>query len=69
MNVKIGDCIKTLVDKTTYMEDSDYFIVKKGSEGLVCEVYNDGGVLVEIEENDEHPFALVSYRADEYEKS
>lgn len=64
MEIKAGDIIRTLVDKEAKWDEK--FIFPKGSRGLVCEVYEDGAILVETE--DKYPFALVSYEKKEYEK-
>lgn len=67
MEIKMGDRIITLVEKHTYW-DNDDFIVPKGTDGLVCETYEDGTILVEIAETDTTPFTLEEYKEGEYEK-
>ncbi len=67
METKMGDVIKTLVEKEAEWDD-EKFIVPKGSRGLVCEVYEGGALLVETSELDHLPFALVLYEKGEYEK-
>lgn len=65
-SIKVGYRIKTLVDKTTYWGDSGDFLLSKGTEGLVCEVY-DEAILVEFAETNERSFALQDYKIGEYE--
>lgn len=65
MEIKVGDIIRTSVDKETKWNEK--FLFPKGSRGLVCEVYEDGAILVETE--DKYPFALVSCAKGEYEKA
>ncbi len=64
MEIKMGDIIKTLVDKEAEWDEK--FIFPKGSRALVCEVYEGDAILVETE--DKYPFALVTYKKGEYEK-
>lgn len=63
MEIKMGDYIKTLVDKDA-LYGSEIIHVPGGSIGLVCEVF-EGGVLM-IETPDSLPFALVLYEKGEY---
>ena len=65
MEIKVGDIIRTLVDKEAKWDEK--FLFPKGIRGLVCEVYEDGAILVETE--DKYPFALISYAKAEYEKA
>lgn len=67
MEIKMGDIIKTLIEKKTYWGKMD-FIVPKGSNGVVCEVYEDGEILIETIQGSGLPFALVEYKKGEYEK-
>ncbi len=67
MEIKIGDTIKTLIEKKTYWGKID-FIVPKGTNGIVCEVYDDGEILIETLIDSGLPFALVEYKKGEYEK-
>ena len=62
----MGDRIKTLVEKTAKWDS--VFAVPEGSHGLVCEVYENGAILIETSELDGLPFALVLYEKGEYEK-
>lgn len=68
MEIKMGDYAKTLIDKPSYWGDVD-FIVPKGSKGLVCEVFEDGAILLEMDSLKEIPFALVTFEKGEYEKT
>ena len=67
MEMKMGDYVKTLVDKEARWGD-DRFMVPKGTGGLVCEVYEGDAVFCEIGGDDGLPFALVLYEKGEYEK-
>ncbi len=62
----MGDVIKTLVEKEAEWDDKT-FRVPKGSRGLVCEVYEDGTLLIETSVSDNLPFALILYEKGEYE--
>ena len=65
--MKMGDYVKTLVDKEARWGD-DRFMVPKGTHGLVCEVFEGDAVHIELAEDSGLPFALVTYRKGEYEK-
>lgn len=67
MEMKMGDYVKTLVDKEARWGD-DRFMVPKGTHGLVCEVFEGDAVHIELAEDSGLPFALVTYRKGEYEK-
>ena len=67
MEMKMGDYVKTLIDKETHW-GSDRFMVPKGTGGLVCEVYEGDAVEIELAEDSGLPFALVLYKKGEYEK-
>lgn len=67
MEIKVGDIIKTIVDINSYRGDVD-FTLTKGSQGVVCEIYEDGTILIETIESKDIPFALVTLNANEYEK-
>lgn len=65
MEIKMGSNIKTLIDKDVlYGNDSVH--IPKETIGLVCEIYEDGSILIETP--DSMPFALVLYKRGEYEK-
>lgn len=66
MEIKMGDNIRTLVDKEPFYGENS-INVPKGTIGLVCETYEDGSVLIETPEN--MPFALILYKKGEYEKN
>ncbi len=63
--IKMGDNIKTLVDKRAQYGDETIF-VPCGTIGLVCDVFDEDAVLIETPDN--FPFALVLYEKNEYEK-
>ncbi len=63
--MKMGDYIKTLVDKKAPWGAETIFALS-GSISLVCEVF-DGDALM-IEKPDSLPFALVVYEKGEYIK-
>lgn len=65
MSIKMGDYIKTLVDKDAYW-GSEMMHVPCGSIGLVCEVFEGGALMIETP--DCLPFALVLYEEGEYVK-
>lgn len=65
MNIKMGNIVKTLVDKRGNWGSTVVFI-PKGTLCLVCEVYDNGAISVEAP--DSMPFALVDYEKSEYEK-
>ena len=68
MEMKMGDLIKTMVEKTTYSGDSGDIIVKKGAVGLVCEIYKDGTLFVEFDENETSTPCFCEYKEGEYVK-
>ena len=63
--IKIGDTIRTLVDKKAPW-GSEVVFVPKGSICLVCEVHEGGAIMIETPESTS--FALVDYEKGEYEK-
>ena len=65
MEIRMGDNIKTLIDKNVSYGKEHVFIPKE-TIGLVCEVYKDGSVLIETP--DTLPFALAVYKKGEYKK-
>ena len=67
MEIKVGDIIKTLVDLNSYWGDIN-FTLTKGSQGVVCEIYENGTILIETIESKDIPFALVTLNANEYKK-
>lgn len=67
MEIKVGDIIKTLVDLNSYWGDIN-FTLTKGSQGVVCEIYDNGTILIETIESKDIPFALVTLNVNEYEK-
>lgn len=68
MEIKVGDLIKTTVEKTTYWGDSGDIIIKHGAVGRVCEIYENGVLCVEFEECEVRTFCLCEYRDGEYVK-
>lgn len=67
MEIKVGDIIKTLVDLNSYWGDIN-FTLTKGFQGVVCEIYENGTILIETIESKDIPFALVTLNAYEYKK-
>lgn len=67
MEIKVGNIIKTLVDLNSYWGDIN-FTLTKGSQGVICEIYENGTILIETIESKDIPFALVTLNANEYEK-
>ncbi len=65
INMKMGDYIKTLVDKDAEW-GSETIHVPSGSIGLVCEVFENDALMIEAP--DSLPFALVLYEKGEYVK-
>ena len=65
MNMKMGDYIKTLIDKDAPW-GSETIHVPTGSIGLVCEVFEGDALMIETP--DSLPFALVLYEKGEYVK-
>lgn len=65
INIKIGDYIKTLVDKDASW-GKETIHVPSGSIGLVCEVFESDALMIETP--DSIPFALVLYEKGEYVK-
>ena len=63
--IKMGDTIRTLVDKKASW-GSEVVFVPKGSICLVCEVHEGGAIMIETPESTS--FALVDYEKGEYEK-
>ncbi len=62
MSIKMGDYIKTLVDKDASW-GSEMIHVPSGSIGLVCEIFEGGALMMETP--DSLPFALVLYKENE----
>lgn len=65
MEIKMGECIKALINKQTYWGDIN-FDIPAGTHCVVCETYDYGDVLVETSEP--LPFSLTLYKKGEYEK-
>ncbi len=65
MNIKMGDYIKTLIDKDVSW-GSEMIHIPSGSIGLVCEVFESDALMIETP--DSVPFALVLYEKGEYIK-
>lgn len=65
ISIKMGDTIRTLVDKKA-LWGSKVVFVPKGSIYLVCEVHEEGTVMIETPQSTS--FALVDYEKGEYEK-
>ncbi len=65
ISIKMGDTIRTLVDKKA-LWGSKVVFVPKGSICLVCEVHEEGAVMIETPQSTS--FALVDYEKGEYEK-
>ncbi len=65
--VEMGDLVRTLIEKEAKWGD-DRFMVPKGTECLVCEVYDGEVAFCEVGGDDDMPFALVLYYPGEYEK-
>ncbi len=67
MEIKVGDIIKTLVDLNSYWGDINFTLTKRISR-VVCEIYENGTILIETIESKDIPFALVTLNANEYKK-
>lgn len=65
VSIKMGDTIRTLIDKKASW-GSEMVFVPKGSICLVCEVHEEGAVMIETPQSTS--FALVDYEKGEYEK-
>ena len=65
MEIKMGSSIKTLIDKDTFYGNESIHVPKE-IIGLVCEIYEDGSILIETPNS--MPFALALYKSGEYEK-
>ena len=68
MEMKMGDLIKTTVEKTTYSGNKGDIIIKVGAVGLVCEIYEDGILFVEFDEDEVGTYCFCEYKTGEYEK-
>ena len=60
MKIKIGDSVETLVDKTFEEGIDKKVFIPKGTNGLVCEIY-DGWALIEIYNQHDAPNARNVY--------
>lgn len=67
MEIKMSDCIITMIDKTLDWGDKKIF-VPKGTIGLACEVYDEGAILVEVGDNVSMPWIFGTFYEGEYTK-
>ena len=67
MEIKMGDCIITTIDKTLDWGREKIF-VPKGTKGLVCEAYEEGAILAEVGDNVSMPWIFGTFYEGEYEK-
>ena len=67
MEIEMGDCIITTVDKVLDWGDEKIFF-PKGTIGLTCEVYEKGAILAEVGDNVSKPWIFGTFYAGEYEK-
>ncbi len=65
MEIKMGDCMITTIDKTVDWGREKIF-VPKGTKGLVCEVYEESAILAEIGDNKKMPWILATFYDGEY---
>ncbi len=67
MEIKMGDRIITMVDKTANWGRRKDFI-PKGTVGLTCEIYEEGAILVGVGDGKSTPWIFDTFYECEYDK-
>lgn len=65
MKFKMGDLIKTLIDKEDDNSIEGHIFIPKGSLGHVCEVYSNNCYLIEFGKDIHYPYCLIFYNENE----
>lgn len=68
MKLDLGTIVIIKKEQTfteNYFDWEITYMIRKGEEGVVCD-YDERGVFVEFEANEDHPQVVVSYMMDDF---
>lgn len=67
MEKKLGDVVRTLIEKKESCFEEDDLLIPSGSIGTICDTLSECSAYVEFEEDDLHPACVIECNDDEYE--